>query len=329
MRATPQRKLPTWCVLATIRSCTGLNSLRSRDWQRWTASRDRGGLPIADDLYDQVLDATVDQSPRSLGQRISSWTRRSLGTYLSERLKVAVGNSTIGRHLHRLGWTLNRPVLTICSPDPTYADKADELVRLQDQAKRGEIVLLYEDEVDLNLLPGVVRCWTRKGEQRKIPTPGTNKKRYGFGAVNFVTGELTTQIGEHKNSKGFGALIEAMVARYRPDLRQPGPKIVVVVDNYIIHRSKITNQVLTTYADRLEVYRLPTYAPKLNVIEWLWKELRAKVTHNHPFPSIEALVKAVADFFADLVAAPQTVLSIIGNSGQQGKHKPNLLCSPI
>lgn len=312
-----------------IRSCTGLNSLRSQDCPRWTASRDRGGLPIADDLYDQVLDVTVDQAPRSLGQRISSWTRRSLRTYLSERLKVAVGNATIGRHLHRLGWTLNRPVLTIRSPDPTYADKANELVRLQDQAKRGEIVLLYEDEVDLNLLPGVVRCWTRKGEQRKIPTPGTNKKRYGFGAVNFVTGELTTQIGEHKNSKGFGTLIEAMIVRYRPDLRQPGPKIVVVVDNYIIHRSKITHQVLTTYADCLEVYRLPTYAPKLNVIEWLWKEMRAKVTHNHPFQSIDALVTAVADFFADLLTAPQRVLSIIGNSGQHGKHKPNLLCSPI
>ncbi len=294
-----------------------------------SGSRGRGGLPTADDLYDQFLDATVDQSPRSLGQHVSSWTRRTLGQYVTERLKVAVSDSTVGRHLRRLGWTLNRLALTIRSPDPTFDQKATELVRLREQARRGEIVLLYEDELDLNLLPGVVRCWTRKGEQRKVPTPGTNRKRYGFGAVNFLTGELTTQIGEHKDSKGFCALVTAIVTGYCPDPLKPGPKIVLVVDNYIIHHSKITNETLGRYADRLEVYRLPTYAPKLNVIEWLWKSLRAQVTHDHLFASIEALVKAVTAFFADLVAKPKTVLSIIGSTYRPSKHKPQLLCAPI
>lgn len=251
-----------------------------------------------------------------------------MGQYVSERLKVAVSDSAVGRHLRRLGWTLNRPALTIRSPDPTFDQKAEELTHLREQAQRGEIVLLYEDELDLNLLPGVVRCWTRTGEQRTIPTPGTNQKRYGFGAVNFVTGELTTQIGEHKDSKGFCALVAAIVARYRPDPLQPGPKIVLVVDNYIIHHSKVTNETLGRYADRLELYRLPTYAPKLNVLEWLWKSLRAQVTHNHLFASIEALVEAVTTFFTDLAAQPQTVLSIIGNTDRPSKYKPQLLCSP-
>jgi hypothetical protein len=68
--------------------------------------------------------------------------------------------------------------------------------------------LLFEDEVDLHLLPGVIRCWTRRGQQCKVPTPGNNEKRYGFGAVNFKTGRLTRRIGERKNSYGFCALVE-------------------------------------------------------------------------------------------------------------------------
>lgn len=250
-----------------------------------------------------------------------------MGQYVSERLKVAVGNSTVGRHLRRLGWTLNRPVLTVHSPDPTYDEKAAELADLREQARRGEIVLLYEDEFDLNLLPGVVRCWTRKGEQRKIPTPGTNRKRYGFGAVNFVTGELTTRIGERKDSAGFGDLVAALIARYAPTPLPLGRKIVLVVDNYIIHHSKITEETLRPYADRLTLFRLPTYAPKLNVIEWLWKSLRAQVTHNHLFASIDALVQAVTAFLTNLATQPQTVLSIIGNADRPNKPKPQLLCS--
>lgn len=69
--------------------------------------------------------------------------------------------------------------------------------------------MLDDDERDRNLLPGAVRCWTRIGKQRKIPTPGTNQKWYGFGAVNFVTVELTTQIGEHKDSNGYYAMVNA------------------------------------------------------------------------------------------------------------------------
>lgn len=49
-----------------------------------------------------------------------------------------------------------RPVLSIASPDPQYAVKAESLEQLKDEARRGEIALLFEDEVDLNLLPGLI-----------------------------------------------------------------------------------------------------------------------------------------------------------------------------
>jgi transposase len=62
------------------------------------------------------------------------------------------------------------------------------------------------------------------------------------------------------------------------------------------------------------VVPLPTYSPKLNLIERLWKYLHRKVTHNHLFEGIAALVAAVERFFADLSGSPAVVLSVIGNS---------------
>jgi putative transposase len=164
-------------------------------------------------------------------------------------------------------------------------------------------------------LPGVIRCWTKRGQQRKIRTPGQNVKRYGFGAVNFVTGQVTHRIGERKNSDGFCALVEQIVETYCPGQLYTGPKVGLVVDNYIIHRSKKTMAVLAKDADCLFLIPLPTYSPKLNVIEWLWKYLRRKVTHNHFFETIDNLVKAVDDFLTSLDQRRAEVLSVIGYSG--------------
>ena len=260
------------------------------------------------------LQQAADQDPRQTGQPFSVWTCSDLAYYLAERGHFLVAGETIRRHLWDLGFRIVRPVLSISSPDPDYATKVERLEQLKVEARRGEITLLYEDEVDLNLLPGIIGCWTRRGKQRKVPTPGQNQKRYGFGAVNLITGEVTRLIGERKNSDHFCAFVEHVVQQHCPGEKWYGPKVALVVDNYIIHRSKKTQAVLARYADRLVVVALPTYSPKLNLIELLWKYLRRKVTHNHLFESIGTLVEAVEAFFARLDSHPTEVLSVIGCS---------------
>lgn len=72
--------------------------------------------------------------------------------------------------------------------------------------------------------------------------------------------------------------------------------------------------VLAQYADRLAALTLPTYSPKLNLIERLWKHLRRQVTHNHLSDGIADLVAAVTNFLTDLDNHRAEVLSVIGNS---------------
>jgi hypothetical protein len=273
-----------------------------------------GGHPKVDSEYRQALQTTVETPPRESGQAFSTWACADLASYLERRGYSRVSNETVRRHLQALGYRVIRPVLTISSPDPDYDIKAAQLQFYQEQARRGEVTMLYEDEVDLHLLPGITGCWTRRGRQRKVATPGQNQKRYGFGAVNMISGALTRRLEERKNSVGFCALVEQVVAEYCPGERWEGRKVVLVIDNYIIHRSKATQRVLERYADRLIICPLPTYAPKLNVIELLWKYLRRKVTHNHLFASVAALADAVETFFAELDRQPATVLSVIGCS---------------
>jgi hypothetical protein len=115
------------------------------------------------------------------------------------------------------------------------------LLAYQATAKRGEIALLFEDDIDLPLLPDIASYWTKRGSQRKVRTPDQNQKWYGFGAGNATTDAITHLIRERRNIEHFCALVEAIVEVYRPIEQLNEPKVVIIVDNVIIYRKKLTN----------------------------------------------------------------------------------------
>ena len=157
-----------------------------------------GVVPKVTGRCKAALQKLVEQEPRRAGYPFSSWTCADLVRELVKKGFEAVSCETIRVHLHALGYRVLRPVLSIASPDPDYSGKAKQLEKYKKQAKNGEILLYFQDEIDLNLLPGILRCWTRRGSQRKVMTPGLNEKRYGFGAVNYVSGQTIHRIEEHK-----------------------------------------------------------------------------------------------------------------------------------
>jgi len=278
----------------------------------WRIALVLGVLLKVNGQCEAELKKLVAQEPREAGYCFSTWTCADLLRELIQKGFEAVSCETIRAHLQALGYRVRRPVLSIASPDPDYKQKVRKLKKYQKQAKTGEILLYYQDEIDLNLLPGILRCWTLQGVQRKIPTPGVNQKQYGFGAVNYVSGQTLHRMEERKNSAGFCAFIEQFMQTVTQAPDYHGQQIVLVVDNFIIHHSRKTQEFLEKYADQLLLFRLPTYSPWLNLIERLWKHLRRKVTHNHLFASITELVKAVCSFLEALNATPQLTLSVIG-----------------
>jgi len=271
-----------------------------------------GVVPKVTGECEAVLQELVEQEPRQAGHPFSSWTCTDLVRELAKKGFETVSRETIRVHLHALGYRVLRPVLSVASPDPDYRRKVKRLEKYKKQAKNGEILLYFQDEIDLNLLPGILRCWTQRGSQRKVMTPGLNQKRYGFGAIDYVSGQTLHRIEERKNSAGFCAFLEHFMQTVTQSPDYHGQKIVLIVDNFRIHHSKKTLAFLEQYADQLVLFALPTYSPWLNLIERLWKHLRRKVTHNHLFQCIAQLVEAVRSFLDALNQARSLALSIIG-----------------
>lgn len=255
------------------------------------------------------LQEVVESDPRDLHYPFSTWTAEWLALALKEQIDLEVSESCVRRTLQRAGYRVQRPVLSVSSPDPEYEQKAACLQEWQRQAQAGEIDWYSEEEVDLALLRGVMRCWSKQGQQRKIETPRQTKKQYGAGHLHWVSGKLHWATSEHKDN----ALFRSVLTQLAPaDAPKPARKIYVVVDNDRIHFAKPVRTWLQAHKDEVELVCLPSSAPKLNPVERFWKQVRRQVTHNHFFQSMERLMDAVVSFFCDMAASPDLVRSVAG-----------------
>ncbi len=134
---------------------------------------------------------------------------------------------------------------------------------------------MFVDEVDLHLNPKIGPDWMLPGVQRLVMAPGKNEKRYLAGAYDPKHQRLVYVEGDRKASWLFLNLLRALLATYR-HLRT----IHVILDNYIIHKSKIVQAWMAVHGAKLRLEFLPPYCPEENRIERLWLDLHANVTRN-------------------------------------------------
>ena len=199
-------------------------------------------------------------------------------------------------------------------PDPTLADLVPEdlpsLLHLLPAAD-----LYLQDEVEVALHPTLTRVWCRRGRrgQRLVEAPGTNRKRYGFGLVDWRDGWLDWALAEGRQATPFCAQLRRAVARSSAR----GRPAIVLLDNLSIHTpqgSRLLRALLTEVnatAVRLLLVYTPTYDPDANRIEWLWRALRQAVTHNHQRVTLDPLLADADQWAANLSA--ETVLRQIGS----------------
>jgi len=95
--------------------------------------------------------------------------------------------------------------------------------------------LFFADELDIHLLAKIGSEWMEKGTQAAVMTPGTNRKHYLAGVLNYVTGKLLCVIAERKDRWLFIDLLK-LINRRCPATKFT--RLYVVCDNYHIHTAK-------------------------------------------------------------------------------------------
>ena len=170
----------------------------------------------------------------------------------------------------------------------------------EQQAKAGDIILLYGDESEALTHPYLARAWARSGADLRVPAPGQAKKVAMLGSLNHVTRELIVHTSPTKRSSDFVAHLGQLDALYGPMPGRASKPVVLVEDNGPIHVSKISKAALAARAHWLTVEWLPKYSPELNDIEVVWHDLKAYQLAHKTFTGVADLDQAIHAGVEDL-----------------------------
>lgn len=145
----------------------------------------------------------------------------------------------------------------------------EQLGLLESRYELGEIDILYGDEVQISEEGYVPYGWQFADEDVCIESA----KGGHINCFGLLTrgNEFIYQTTQNIITSDF---IVEQLDRLSFEINKP---TVVVLDNAKVHRAKKVQAMRAYWADRnLFIFFLPPYSPHLNIIERLWKEVKAR-----------------------------------------------------
>lgn len=250
----------------------------------------------------------IGASPRQRGQERSRWWLAGIGQQLAWLRTASV--TTVWRTLRALGVVYKRGRHYVHSPDPAYdaklAQVADCLALARTQPAR--FVVLYQDELTYYRRPSLAQTFVPRGSDGPRAVQGwrSNRKRRIAATLDGVSGQVITMQAARCGRRELVRFYGKVQAAY-PDAE----RIFIVQDNWPVH---FHPEVLATVAaSRLELVRLPTYAPWTNPIEKLWRWLAQAVLHLHAFADDwVGLQTAVTHWLAQFAQPSPDLLRYVG-----------------
>lgn len=156
-----------------------------------------------------------------------------------------------------------------CCDKAFYDSKVGQLALLEQRSERGEIDLLYGDEAQVSEEGYVPYGWQCKGEQAAIAS-AKGERINCFGLLS-RDNEFVWKSTRETITADF--VIEQLDALSW----QVTKHTVVVLDNARVHHNHKMQAMQKIWAERkLFIFFLPPYSPHLNLIERLWKEMKAR-----------------------------------------------------
>jgi transposase len=190
-------------------------------------------------------------------------------------------------------------------PDKQEAFRKDELEPRLKDAKAGTRAVFFVDAAHFVMAPflGFVWCLTRLF----IQAPAGRKRFNVLGALNAVTHELITVVNDsYINSHSVADLLHKLAA-----LRLNIP-ITLVLDNARYQKCTYIKELAASL--HIELLYLPAYSPNLNLIERLWKFVKAEVLNGR--------------YYEDFSAFKAAITGCLAQTGTTYKHKLDSLLNP-
>lgn len=166
--------------------------------------------------------------------------------------------------------------------------------------------MLYEDEAVFQQSGTVHRTWALIGIGTQVLGAPVRRSKKVMGAVR-IGGEPKwhSRFVQVFNAETFVDFLKQLVRYYH------GTKIHMITDNVPYHKAPQVREWLEGKQDLIELHFLPSYSPKLNAVEYVWRKTKQTITHNKFFPNLEDLKQDLARRFNRYQGNPASLRTVI------------------
>lgn len=248
------------------------------------------------------------KDPRQYGFDFGLWTRKIVSALIQEKLGTTLGLTAVGRLLHQMGITPQKPLRRAYERDPVAIEKwkRKDYPRLKTRAKRRKAEIFFLDEAGVRSDQVLGLTWGEKGKTPEVRTSGQRQSINAISAVN-ARGAFWYEVYSGRfNATRFKEefLKSFMRGRKRP--------VFLVVDGHPSHRAKMIADYVKQLKGRLELHFLPGYAPELNPDEFVWNYVKHEGVSKKPLKRNESLRLRVESDLANIKRRPALVRSFFG-----------------
>jgi transposase len=263
---------------------------------RWLAAARRGGPealrshpapgPLGKLTPEQLrlIPDFLWHGAEAYGYRGDVWTCERVAGVLHEEFGASYSKSQVSRLLMRIGWTPQVPITRAIQRDEASIERwrVESWPVLRDQARRERRSLVFVDESGFYLLPGVVKTYAPKAQTPILDEWQTRDHLSVMGGVT-ARGEMYSMV--RPTSLNGLHTIEFLVHMGRLG----ADRLLVIWDGSPIHRRAEVKAFLAEAGDAIHLESLPSYAPDLNPVEWLWRHLKEFEMRNLACGDLEQL----------------------------------------
>lgn len=256
----------------------------------------------------QELKKLIEAGPQEAGYASACWTSLMVQEVINKRFKVIYERHYVCELLGQLGFSYQKAKFVSDHLNEEAREKwlGETWPQILAEGKKNNAMILFGDEASCAMWGSLSYTWAPKGEQPQIKTSGKRKGYKLFGLIDYFTGKFFSDSTTGRfNSESYISFLSGV-------LKKTTGSIILIQDGARYHTSKACKTFFNQQEKRLSVYQLPSYSPDFNPIEYLWKKLKIRSTHNHYFDSFDKLVTTVDEALAFFASTPSEVLSLMG-----------------
>ena len=229
---------------------------------------------------------------------------------IGQEFGVRYSKSQVSRLLKRLGWTPQVPLVRAIQRDEEAIERwrAEVWPELLKRARRDCRRLVFVDESGFYLLPGIVKTYAPRGQTPIIHEWQTRDHLSVMGAIT-PEGKIYTMVRQ-ESLNGLHS-IEFLLHLGRV----AGDRLLLIWDNSPIHRRAEVMEFLAEIGRAIDLELLPPYAPDLNPVEWMWKQLKQVELRNMACLDLEVLHMELHLALGRLRQKPNLVPSFFEGAG--------------